>query len=319
MMLKSAFSVVSPAGKRARLSILIFHRVLAERDQLFPDEPDVARFHEMMRWVKHWFNVLPLEEAVVRLKCGNLPASAASITFDDGYADNLIYATPVLKELGLHATFFIATGFLDGGRMWNDTVIESIRCTDQVVIDASFLGLGHLSLGYTKDKQAALALLIPVIKHLPGEQRSIAVMRIAESCQAKLPDDLMLTSSQLKQLRNFGMGIGAHTVNHPILIRIGDELARREIAEGRDFLEGLLRERIGLFAYPNGRIANDYNLSHADLVKGLGFDAALTTNWGVSSPHTDIYQLPRFTPWDRTRTRFGLRLLINTRQTDKSK
>jgi len=312
-MLRSAFSVASPAGERARLSILIFHRVLAERDQLFPNEPDVARFDEIMRWVKHWFNVLPLEEAGARLKCGNLPARAASITFDDGYADNLINATPVLIEHDLHATFFIATGFLDGGRMWNDSVIESIRCTDQTIIDACFLGLGHLSVGGTNDKQTALARLTTAIKHLPGEQRSIAVTRVAESCQAKLPDDLMLTSNQVKELRNMGMGIGAHTVNHPILAMTENDIARQEIADGRDFLEGLLGERIGLFAYPNGRIANDYTQAHADMVKKLGFDAALTTQWGVSRTNSDFYHLPRFTPWDRTRTRFGLRLLLNTR------
>ena len=36
-------------------------------------------------------------------------------------------ALPILRELGLHATFFVASGFLDGGRMWNDTVIEAVR------------------------------------------------------------------------------------------------------------------------------------------------------------------------------------------------
>ncbi len=312
MLLKALFGMATPSGNSAKLSILIFHRVLAQRDPLFPDEVDTHSFDRIVGWLKQWLNILPLDEALVSLKRGNLPARAASITFDDGYADNLTLAAPILGKHEITATFFIATGFLDGGRMWNDTVIQSVRCTDRPIIDASFLGLGHVSVGGVKDKQAALALLIPAIKHLPGEQRPVAVTRIAEACQSKLPDDLMLTSSQLKELRMLGMGIGAHTVNHPILTKTGDELVRQEIAEGRDFLEGLLRERIGLFAYPNGRIANDYTLTHANMVKELGFDAAVTTNWGVSCNHSDSYQLPRFTPWDRTRSRFGLRLLLNT-------
>lgn len=312
-MFRSAFSVVSPAGERARLSILIFHRVLAERDQLFPDEVDAGRFNCIIGWLKQWLTILPLDDALMRLRRGDLPARAAAITFDDGYADNLMLAAPILQQHGVTATFFIATGFLDGGRMWNDTVIESIRSTNQPIIDACFLGLGCLAILETKDKKASLARLITAIKHLPREQRSIAVTRIAESCQTKLPDDLMLTSNQLKELRNMGMGIGAHTVNHPILAMTDDDNARQEIADGRDFLEGLLGERIGLFAYPNGRIANDYTQAHADMVKKLGFDAALTTQWGVSRTNSDFYHLPRFTPWDRTRTRFGLRLLLNTR------
>ena len=145
MFFKHAFSLASPAGAHARLSILIFHRVFAERDPLFPDEPDIVRFDEILGWVKQWLNVLPLEEAVVRLRSGSLPARAAAITFDDGYADNLTCAVPVLAKHGLNATFFIATGFTDGGRMWNDTVIESIRSATVPEIDCSFLGLEPVS------------------------------------------------------------------------------------------------------------------------------------------------------------------------------
>jgi hypothetical protein len=60
--------VYSGGGPRARLSILIFHRVLDEKDPLFPETPDVAEFRATMGWVRQWFNVLPLEEAVDRLR-----------------------------------------------------------------------------------------------------------------------------------------------------------------------------------------------------------------------------------------------------------
>ncbi len=73
-----------------------------------------------MGWVKTWFNVMPLDAAVNALKKRNLPARAMAITFDDGYADNQVTALPILKQHGLSATFFIATGYLDGGRMWNE-------------------------------------------------------------------------------------------------------------------------------------------------------------------------------------------------------
>ena len=124
--LKTAFQLASSTGD-PKLSILIFHRVLPETDPLFPDEPDARRFDQVMGWVKTWFNVMPLDAAVDALKKRNLPARAMAITFDDGYADNRTTALPILKRHGLSATFFIATGYLNGGRMWNDTVIESIR------------------------------------------------------------------------------------------------------------------------------------------------------------------------------------------------
>ena len=311
MFLKQAFQFMSPAGDSGRLSILIFHRVHSAPDPLFPDEPDVARFEKIALWLKTWFNVLPLDEAIVRLQQGNLPARAAAITFDDGYADNLLCANAILRKHGLPATFFIATGFLDGGRMWNDTIIESIRGGALPEIDGTFLGLGVLPLKSIEDKRSALARIIPAVKHLPAEQRSEMVARIAECCQAMLPNDLMLSTTQLQQLRAEGAEIGAHTITHPILAKLDDAIAKREIANSRDQLEGILGERIGLFAYPNGRLGNDYSPTHANIVKSLGFDAAVTTNWGAGTKASDLFQLPRFTPWDSSRWRFGLRLLAN--------
>jgi peptidoglycan/xylan/chitin deacetylase (PgdA/CDA1 family) len=72
---------------------------------------------------------------------GALPERAAAITFDDGYADNFTRALPLLREQGLPATFFVATGFLDGGRMWNDTISEAIRRCNEDVVDLSAIGL----------------------------------------------------------------------------------------------------------------------------------------------------------------------------------
>jgi len=68
-----------------------------------------------------------LSDAITRLRRGTLPSCAVSITFDDGYADNAENALPLLQKYAITATFFIASGFIDGGRMWNDTVIESVR------------------------------------------------------------------------------------------------------------------------------------------------------------------------------------------------
>lgn len=316
MLIKTALSLASPGGSNGKLSIFIYHRVLPQPDPIFPDEPCTARFDEMMEWVAGWFNVLPLEEAVERLRQGQLPARAAAITFDDGYADNLLYATPILKKHGLHACFFIATGFLDGGIMWNDALIESIRTATPSQLDLGFLGLGSLAITTHREKRQAIEATLAVIKHRPSAEREEAVARIREICAGMVPQDLMLTSAQVTELRLCGMGIGAHTVNHPILVKQTSNLARQEIADGKDFLEGLLKERIHIFAYPNGKLNRDYAVTHALIAQQLGFIAAVTTNWGVCSSRSNPYQLPRFTPWDQSKWRFGLRTLTNYRQED---
>lgn len=295
-MLSSILKWTSPAGEGGRLSVLIFHRVLAQPDPLFPDEVDATRFNLICEWLKEWFYVLPLDQAVARLQSGTLPERAACITFDDGYADNYHVALPILQRHGLTATFFIATGFLDGGRMWNDTIIETVRSRKDMSI---------------ADRQAAIATHINAIKYRSVADRVAETEQLARSAGAQLPTNLMMTSAEVKAMRKAGMQIGAHTVSHPILARLTVEQTHKEISDSKQFLEDLLGERIGLFAYPNGKPGEDYSPQTVEVVRSLGFDAAVSTQWGASRMGDDLLQIKRFTPWDKSRMRFGLRLLRN--------
>jgi peptidoglycan/xylan/chitin deacetylase (PgdA/CDA1 family) len=304
-------AALSPAGFRARLSILIFHRVLATTDPLFPEEPDAKRFDQLLGWIKSWFNVIPLDEGARRLGAGTLPERAAAITFDDGYADNFQIALPLLKAHELPATFFIATGYLDGGRMWNDTIIEAVRRTRVTHWDLSDQGLPTFDLITNVQKRHAIDAMIHFAKHLHPAQRSAVATRIAETAEVPLPSDLMMTSGHLVEMREAGMGIGAHTVSHPILARLDPGDAEGEISDSKVFLERLLGEPVGLFAYPNGKPGEDWLPEHAIMVRRLGFDAAVSTAWGAARAGSDPMQLPRFTPWDRTRPGYALRLAAN--------
>lgn len=314
MLIKPALSILSPAGPNARLSILIFHRVMPEPDPLMPDEPTITQFDHMMGWVKRWFNVLPLTEAIPRMTTGWLPARAAAITFDDGYADNYTCALPVLKRHGLPATFYIATGFLGDGIMWNDVVIESVRHASVKNIDTAHLGLGMLELTSPATRRQSLNTVIHAIKHLEPSARADAVKFIREACEPPALPKLMMQHEQLWALSNAGMEIGAHTVTHPILAKLGADAARDEIARSRDELQQLLGRRISTFAYPNGKRDQDYHQGTVDIVKSLGFDAAVSTNWGYGHRDANRHELPRFSPWDRTKIRYGLRMLGNLRR-----
>lgn len=312
-MLKQLFGWMSPAGQKARLSVLILHRVLPEPDLLFPDEADASRFNEVCGWVKSWFNVLPLDRAVAHIKAGTLPARAACITFDDGYADNYHVAMPILQRHGLTATFFIATGFLDGGRMWNDTIIETLRASTEPTLDFSALGLGQYRIASIAEKRAAIVALIGQIKYRPGDERVGVSEQLSHLAGVQLPQDLMMTSHEVKAMRRAGMQVGAHTVSHPIMASLTDEQARQEIGASKIYLEQLLGEPVGLFAYPNGKPGQDYSQQTVEVVRSLGFDAAVSTQWGASGMGNDMFQIRRFTPWDQTRLRFGARMLANLR------
>lgn len=273
----------------SRLSILIYHRVLAQPDPLLPSLPDVRRFERQMALLKRCFKVLPLSLAVRCLGQQRLPPRAAAITFDDGYADNAEHALPVLRRHGLSATFFIASAYLDGGRMWNDDVIAHARAA----------GLGT----------AALDQLLLQMKYLPFEQRLRAARALAPPHDGKL----MLSTAQLRSLAAAGMEIGAHTHRHPILATVPDAEALADIRQGKAALEGITQQPVTLFAYPNGKPGLDYHQRHVDMVGALGFEAAFSTVAGTAYEGSDVLQLPRFTPWQPDRWRFLAGLLMQRR------
>lgn len=310
------FSILAGSGADARLSVLIFHRVLPEPDPLAPGEIDAERFATLCGWVRRWFNVLPLGEAAERLFCGDLPQRALAITFDDGYADNLTVAAPVLRAAGLPCTFFIATGFLDGGIMWNDRLIESVRRTRLDRLDLRQTGAPdvELPLSSISERRQAVNRLIRHAKYLQPEARLQFVDEVVRRSEADLPADLMLTTTQLKELAGTPFDLGAHTESHPILAKLGFAEARREIEASRACLERLTNRRIALFAYPNGKPHQDYGADAVRAVREAGFAAAVSTSWGVSTRGTDRFQLARFTPWDRGRTRFAVRMAQNYRR-----
>jgi peptidoglycan/xylan/chitin deacetylase (PgdA/CDA1 family) len=293
------------------LSILIYHRIVAEPDSLVPDEVSAKEFDWHMKVLARWFNVLPLCEGAARLREGSLPARAACVTFDDGYADNVTVALPILRSRGVPATFFLATGFIDGGRMWNDTVIETVRAAPGNALDARPLGLDTLDIGTLDMRRKAVPKLLEALKYLPLEERQQRVDELSSAVSTLLPSGLMMTSDAVRSLHASGMGIGAHTVNHPILANVAPERARKEILDSKIFLESLTGSSVSLFAYPNGKPGLDYRSEHVQLVKDLGFDAAVSTAHGVAGAASDLFQLPRFTPWDRTPGRFLLRLVQN--------
>ncbi len=304
---KPLLKLLSPG----RLSILIYHRVLEKTDPLFPGTVDADRFRWQMELVNSYFNVLPLSTAAKLLSTNQLPDRSICITFDDGYADNVEVALPILKSLNLPATFFIATGFLDGGRMWNDTVIETIRNINTNSVDLNDMSLGRYDIATIAGKQACIDSIIVKIKHLSQNERQELADKLAEKFSVELPHNLMMSSDQVRELHAAGMEIGGHTVSHPILATLNQDRAKEEITKGKVILEKIIGEDIKLFAYPNGKPEIDYLPEHVEIVRNSGFDAAVSTAVGLSDKYTDPYTLRRFTPWDKTPGKFLLRLIKN--------
>ena len=296
--------------RNSLLSILIYHRVLDKPSALFPEEVDAERFDRQMRYLARNFSVLPLLEAVQDLKHGTLPRRACCITFDDGYADNLTVALPILEKYGLTATVFVATGYVNGGCMFNDAVVEIITRTTRSILDFSEFGLECYKIDSAESRRDSILKIVRKTRFSPPEQRDEIVKKMSVISGIDfLPNNLMLTKTQLEELSGRGIEIGGHTVSHPILTTVADSRALSEIALGKQTLENWIGKPVRCFAYPNGLPERDFTPHHASMVRDLGFELAVTTANGIANRQADPFQLPRFIPWSDSMVKFGARMV----------
>ncbi|MGB5774782.1 MAG: polysaccharide deacetylase family protein [Sedimenticolaceae bacterium] len=300
--------MAAAAMRRPRHQVLIFHRVLHRQDPMSPNEPTTAWFRGLIAELAAHFEIISLGEAVSRADAGELRGRSLSITFDDGYADNYTAALPVLETFEAPATFFVATDFLDGGRMWNDSIIETFRRLPEGEYEFDLPDSPVVRLSDWDSRRTAAALTIRAWKHLPHAERQARVDALARRVSG-LPTDLMMSIEQLRAMAGSPWAtVGGHTRSHPILTTLPEDQAREEIAGGKEDLQGWLQREVELFAYPNGKHGRDYAATHAELVKKAGFRAAVATDWGALDAATDHYKIPRFTPWRQNLARFSIDL-----------
>lgn len=299
-------------GGPGRLTILFYHRVLARADPLRDGEFDAASFAAHMALVAERMNPLPLLEAVDLLRRGKLPKRACCVTFDDGYADNFTVALPILQRYRVPATVFVATAYLDGGRMFNDTLTELVARSKGPVLDVEAYGLGRHPLTTLRQRREAVARLLDLAKRIPPMERDATIAAAVRAMELfDLPDDLMLTTAQLRELAGQGVEIGGHTHSHAILTTIDLGAAEAEVKVGRQRLEAIIGRKVRAFAYPNGVPGSDYEGEHAAMVRRLGFECAVSTSRGIATFGSDVFQLPRFQPWTGSAFKLATHLVRN--------
>lgn len=296
-------------GLDARVAVLTFHRVLPEVDPLDPGTLDQREFERQLRWLQSQLPVMPLAEACDRLFAGTLRRTVAAVSIDDGYMDNYEVALPILQRLGIPATCFVATGFMNGRLMFNDRILGAVRASRLGEIDVSALGLGILPIASLSDKRDTLHRLVSHVKYVGLEERETLVARIEQACEASVDLPSMMGPDELRGMIRHGWELGGHTRNHPILRLLSDADAAGEMRNSFEDLQRVTGRAPRLFAFPNGRLGDDFDARHARMARDAGFSYAFTTMYGAARRGDDRWQVPRVSTWQQSRMRFHMRLL----------
>lgn len=289
-----------------KLSILTYHRVGRSGNAIAMDE---KLFEQHLVWINRYFTPIDLAEGLALQAKGALPRGAVAITVDDGYSDSYNTIFPLLTKHQLKATFFISTSGFETGYLWDELVAFIIMTTK--VTEITF---NHKKYSLLTEKARVDFLIdcLSSIKYKKITERDTFIEQLAIQCKQKDTPQKFLTKKQTIELYKSGMGIGSHTHTHPILLKENKDIALYEIKQSKLILEDILKSPITYFAYPNGKFGVDFDVTHINMVKKVGFLAALSTDKGVlKDQQTEGFHIKRFTPWDETELKFVLRLALN--------
>ena len=305
-----------------RALILLYHRV-AETDS-DPWELAVTpqHFAEHLQVLSEYGRAIPLQKLSLAVERRSLARRSVIVTFDDGYADNLLNAKPLLEKYDIPATVFVTTGYTGAGReFWWDELDRlllqdgrlpralrlSMRGNDYEWELGEATEYGDVShdrnarwRAWQEDdpspRHALYRSLWQLMHPMPETERRTVrdeLLKWAGADGSARPTHRAMSGEEIVELARGGLvEVGCHTVTHPQLSALKPDSQRDEIHQSKARLEEILNRSVASFAYPYGREC-DYNDETVRLVQEAGFDCACTTSVGVVGRHADRFRLPR--------------------------
>ncbi len=309
------------AGGR-RVSILAWHRVVPDfegmRRKVIPGLlTSTTTFDRQLEWLSRSFQILPLGEALeVLAGRQRSDRDVCVLTFDDGYADFLEHAVPILRRRGLPATVFVSSGHVDTGEPFlHDRLYRLLRILSRERVHPKQRGLPD----DVRDALArapgndAIVVLEHLLEHHPRE-RCVKIARALERSFNELPlaaavDSQVLGWDELRAVHAAGIQVGAHTVDHRCLPNESWDEVERQLQVSRRRIEEELSCEIPDFAYPNGW----YSRRAIRQVARAGYRSAVTTEDRLNRLGHDPLVLGRKCVWEFTsRGAFGYSPAINS-------
>lgn len=268
--------------------ILTYHGLLPGDDDrydfLSANFVSAAAFERQIAWLARHYRLLPLREIVEAFeRGGSLPARAATVTFDDGFANNFRLAFPILQRLGVPWTVFLTTGKVGvaGAQLWTERVKRAIYLTPRTSASFGIPGLAPQTLRGAAERECAARTVLSHLKRAPVDERNRLVSRIERTCgrpaisAAEAVRYDFLTWDEVRTMAAAGVEFGSHTVSHPILSTLSAPELERELADSKRTIEAELGRECYAFAYPNGQ-PGDYGERERNALRRLGYRCALS-------------------------------------------
>jgi len=263
-----------------KVKIFLFHRVSPERSLLWdPMSPEL--FRRIVKYIARNFDVQSFEDLFLSNDIEGNNKPKACISFDDGYADFISYALPILDEYKLKSSLYVVTECADKGLppwtyMLDNAFINSGKKDASVLSDVLEISKDKLRWSGSNERILYGKFLKPQLKKMPDNKRRFIFNELIRFFDdVNLPQGMMLNWEEINQLVNAGVVIGSHTVSHPLLANIEDDKVVMEELEGSACI---IKQKTGInplcISYPVG----SYNERIIDLSVKAGYKLGLAVD-----------------------------------------
>jgi len=282
---------------------LFFHGVVPQiaDPRIEINHHTVEAFRAIATRLKRGFNVLPLDALDDALKRPERHARTVFLMADDGYANTLEVAAPILEELRLPWTLFVSTQHIETGD-WNPLILS--RLFVYFVPDGSY-ALPHfpqpIKLQSAPQREAVAPALLGALKKLSADnaRETVRAMENAfpagqlDSLRLRFATERYLTWNEVGALHKRGVEIGAHAHWHWPMNEFQTENYLH--AQARSARQAIA-SRLGncrYFAYPFGNVG-DVSPAAVEAVRHAGYTHAFTTFSGTLRGKLNPWWLPRY-------------------------
>jgi peptidoglycan/xylan/chitin deacetylase (PgdA/CDA1 family) len=282
-----------------RRLILLYHRIASTEHDPFALSVGPRQFQDHLDILRRHCQVVTLDELLDTRTADR--SVRASVTFDDGYVDNLRTALPILQQAGIPATFFICTGCLGDVRgFWWDRVATAIAAADseapafELTKDAALAG----DLSSPDARRLTTLTIAGRLQGMYPSQRDRLVEELEAVLLARTRGSRepcpVLDEAGVRELGSQALAqLGAHTHGHPKLSVLTREEQLAELSRSAALLQKITGTRPRFVAYPYGG-AQDYNEDSCLAARDAALDAAFVNHGGPFDPERHPYRIPRW-------------------------
>jgi len=272
------------------LSIITYHHV-ADHDPAYPYDPNVAdatpaQFRRQMEMVARYGTPIGIDDLVRALGGAPLPNNPVMVTFDDGYLSCHDVALPILRAVGVRATFFIATSFVTERRLyWWERIALLAGASRRKVVELVY------------PQRESFDLTDPHLHHKLTDivkdtadldvERFLAELAVAldvewtPEIETHHANQMIMTWDQVRALARAGMDVESHGRRHRVLQTLDVAGLDDELAGSRRELEAQLGRPVRAVAYPVGRRINgDRRIREA--LAAAGYQIGMSNKTGVN-------------------------------------